>query len=319
MNKMPAFGACWLLLLVHHACVAAPPITAAAFAPGGTAVVLGSQAGVEVRSWPDLKHVRKIDTELAHVHDLAFSPDGTAVAAAGGHPADQGAVELTSWPEGKRLRRMAKHKDLVQAVAWSPDGKRIATASADGTCHVLEVESGKLIQTFKGHSRPVLSLCYLPDGKHVVSTGIDQTIRLWNADSGEQVRSLDNHVGPVRGLTVSPLQDNPRPYLASASADRTVRIWQPTIGRLVRFARLPHEPLCIAWAPDAGAILVGCVDGKVRALDPDTVQVIGEEQALPGWVYTIAVSPSGKDILIAGEGGRAVRAVLPLQEGAKNE
>jgi WD40 repeat protein len=115
------------------------------------------------------------------------------------------------------------------------------------------------------------------------------------------------------------MPDNPRPYLASASADRTVRIWQPTIGRLVRFARLAHEPLCVAWTTDGSAILVGCVDGKVRALDPDTVQGIGEKQVFPGWVYSIAVSSSGKDMLIAGEGGQLTRTALPLQGGAKNE
>ena len=35
--------------------------------------------------------------------------------------------------------------------------------------------------------------------------------------------------------------------VASASADRTIRIWQPTIGRLVRYVRLEAEPLSIAW------------------------------------------------------------------------
>lgn len=140
--------------LLCGAAVAAPPITAAAFSTDGKQVVLGSQGGIEIRSWPELKTASRLKTELSHVHDLAFSPDGKTLLAAGGSPAKSGAVEVLSWPDGKLIRRVAEHRDVVYRVAWSPDGSCWATAGADSSCRVYASETGKLIAKFDGHSAP---------------------------------------------------------------------------------------------------------------------------------------------------------------------
>src|SRR5688500_13091143 len=120
---------CWTLAV-------GPPVTAIAFAPDTGQVVVGSQLGIEVRSWPDLRVVTRLYADLSHVHALAFSPDGRVLLAAGGSPAESGAVEVLSWPGGDRVRRVADTKDVVYRVAWSPDGSRWATANADGTGRV---------------------------------------------------------------------------------------------------------------------------------------------------------------------------------------
>src|SRR5262249_61952541 len=109
----------------------APPLTALALTPDGKSVVLGAQAGLEVRSWPELERVRTLATELANVHDLAFSPDGTVLAIAGGSPAEKGTVELVRWPEGTLRHRVSPHRDVIYAIAWSGDSLSIVTASAD--------------------------------------------------------------------------------------------------------------------------------------------------------------------------------------------
>ena len=52
------------------ASAAEPTITAIAFSPDGKSVVIGSQSGLQVRSWPDLKQRRPIETGLVHLHDF---------------------------------------------------------------------------------------------------------------------------------------------------------------------------------------------------------------------------------------------------------
>ncbi len=307
----------FLSLLASTASTAAPPpVTAAAFAPDGKAVLVGSQAGIEVLSWPGLKPLRKLTTKLAHVHDLAFAPGGEVLAAAGGAPADEGAVELFRWPSGEPLRRVAGHADLVCAVAWRGDGGEWASASADGSCRVHGAADGKCRQVFNGHSRPVLAICYMPDGKTVLSAGIDQSLRLWEAKGGREVRALENHVGPVHALALRPAADpDALPFVASASADRTVRLWQPTIGRLVRFKRLPSAALTAAWSPGGEKVLVGCADGRLRVIDPDSLEVLQEEAVLKGWAHTLAVPAKGGEVLVGGERGQVKSVRLSQRTG----
>ncbi len=293
-----------LHLLLVPLLAATPPITAAAFAPDGKHVVLGSQAGIEVRSWPDLKPTRRIPADLSHVHDLTFSPDGKLLLAAGGAPAEKGVVEVLTWPAGKRRYRRADCKDLVYRVAWSPDGTRWAAASADGTCRVYATNTGEETARYEGHSRPVLAIAFLPDGKSIASAGVDQTIQVWDATSAKAIRTLDNHMQAVNDLAFRPGQPaDARPVLVSVSDDRTVRLWQPTIGRLVRFARLDSAPRAVVWSPDGARLLVGCTDGKMLSLDPDTLAV-AERGALPGRIYTLAVDSRNGNVLIAGEAGK---------------
>lgn len=290
------------------AAAAAPPITAAAFAPDGRSLVIGSQAGLEVRSWPELQLLRTLDTDLSHVHDLALSPDGELLLAAGGTPAVAGEVEVWQWQEGKRIRRMGGHDDVVYRVAWREDSQQWATASGDGSCHLHDRQTGTLLQTYRGHTRAVLAIGYLPGGKVLVSAGSDQTIQVWEAATGRRQRTLDNHVGSVNDLAVRNGQPvDSLPLIASASDDQTVRLWQPTLGRLVRFKRLPALVRVVAWSHDGNRLLVGSSDGFLRVIDPDSLDVLQEIAVLKGWIHTLAVPRRGTDLFLGGDDGQKKR------------
>ena len=297
----------WFLVLLAplqplREAVAAPPITAAAFTPDGKCGGR-SHSRIEVRSWPELTVTARLKTDLSHVHDLAFAPDGRSLLAAGGMPGVSGAIEMLSWPDGNRVRRIEDHKDLAYRVTWSPDGSRWASASADHTCRVNAADSGKLLAKYEGHSRAVLAIGFLPDGKSVASAGVDQSLQIWRADSGEPLRTLDNHVGAVNDLAVRPgVPADAPPVVASAGDDRTVRLWQPTIGRLMRFTRLPAKVSVVAWSLGGDRLLVGGVDGRLRVLDPDTLEVGEERVGLDGPIYTLV--PSRNGVLVGGTGMR---------------
>ena len=303
------YRTCFALLvsLFGGPAFAAPPITAAAFAPDGK-LLLGSQDGIEIRSWPELKPTSQLKTELSHVHDLAFSPDGKTLLAAGGSPAKSGAVEVLSWPDGKLIRRVEEHKDLVYRVAFSPDGSRWATASADSSCRVFAADTGKLVARFDGHSRPALALSFFPDGKTVVSVGVDQTLQLWEVNTGKHIRTLDNHTAAVNDVAVCPTSPANAPIVASVGEDRTVRLWQPLTGRLMRFTRLESVPRVVAWTAKGDRLLVGCNDGKLRVLDFETLDVVSEKQGPEGRIHALVPAPkSEREVLVGGAGVSKLR------------
>jgi WD40 repeat protein len=318
---------------------AAPPITAAAFAPDGKTVVLGSQAGLELRTWPALETLRTIETPLENVHDLAFSPDGVLLAVAGGSPADTGEVQLLSWRALEERWRVAPHEDVVYSVAWSADGATLATAAGDRIVKVLAADDGAALLELTGHSRPVRAVAFAEENA-LVSAGVDGTLRLWNAADGHLRRSLEQHTGAVHALALRPGRPpGARPQMASIGADRTVRFWEPTIGRMMRFARVPSEPLAAAWTADGERLAVACADGRVRAIDPATAANVAELDGLmgasgeghppregeapaepatstpaavePPWAYTLVRGPGEREFLVAGGQGQVRRIEMP--------
>ena len=142
-----------------------------------------------------------------------------------------------------------------------------------------------------------------------MSTGVDQNLRVWDLTSGELIRSLNNHTLPVHDLALHP-DESALPMVISAGDDRTVRFWQPTIGRMVKFARLKAAPLDVAWLNTGSKVVAACADGAIRLVDPDSVEVTDEIPALNGWVYSLAVHPTDGSIVVGGTNGKVLR-IMP--------
>ena len=152
--------------------------------------------------------------------------------------------------------------------------------------------AGTVALRLQGHSRGVLSVAFLSGDSFLVSAGIDRSLRIWNLAEQRVQRTLNNHTAAVHDVAIRP-GNSPRLTIASAGADRTVRIWWPLVGRLVRFAQLASEPLDIDWTPDGNRILAACRDGRLRVIDPETVELLMDEPVLKGWAYTVAAAGDG--------------------------
>jgi len=203
------------------------------------------------------------------------------------------------------------HDDSVRSVAWLDD-TRLLTASIDREIKLWDLEKKvNPVLTFKGHSRSVDAVCLLKDGKTLVSAGVDQSLRVWDLESAKLIRSLNQHTKPVHALALRPAEIG-LPMVASAAGDRTIRLWQPTIGRMVRYVRLDAEPLNIAWLSDGSRIVASCVDGRVRVIDADEVKVVQTLTAIEGWAYAIGVHPSDGSVAVGGSNGQLRRVKIGL-------
>ncbi len=129
----------------------------------------------------------------AYIHDLAFSPDGSMVASAGG----DNAVKFWDVESGTLIRSIAAHDDDVSTLAFSPDGTILASGAGgwdstdDSSIKLWSVADGTLLNTFEGHGDWVYALDFAPDGGILLSSGRDGSqgdIRMWSVASGDLVR-----------------------------------------------------------------------------------------------------------------------------------
>jgi WD40 repeat protein len=306
VTLVAAFSAAFLVSLDGTGLRAAePPITAIAFAPDGRSVAIGSQRGVTIKAWPSLKELANLPTNLGNVHDLQYSPNRNYLAIAGGPPAEAGILEIYDLEEKRVSATLKGHDDSVMAVAWRDD-KYLATAGLDNHVNIWNHQDEQLIHRLAGHSKGVTTVCFLGDGMQFVTAGLDQNIRVWDFDTGKLLRTLNNHKREVHQVSARPVKEG-LPMVASISEDRTVRLWQPTIGRMVRFAQLRSTPLSVAWTVDGSRVVVAGDDGKVVWIDPDTVEIERTEAVFAGWARVVAVHPGDGSIAVGGPEGQVKR------------
>ena len=92
----------------------------------------------------DVNLVRDFERQPGPVHAVAFSPDGTLLAAAGAN----GAIRIYLTADGSRKKELLSHDGAVFALTFSPDGTSLYSGGFDGLVRVFDPASGRLKAIF---------------------------------------------------------------------------------------------------------------------------------------------------------------------------
>jgi WD40 repeat protein/mono/diheme cytochrome c family protein len=87
----------------------------------------------------DTNLVKELERQPGPVSAVAFSPDGTMVAAG-----SEKEARVHDAKTGSRLSTLSGHEGGIFAVAFSPDSKFVVTGGYDGVVRVFEAKSGKV-------------------------------------------------------------------------------------------------------------------------------------------------------------------------------
>jgi cytochrome c len=249
------------------------------------------------------------------------------------------AVALLAWPIGTTaaLAQLRGHGGPVRALAISADGQSAISGSFDSTAIRWSLTRNAAEQVLRFHADAVNAVVLLGE-RRAATAGADGRIAIWTLGKTEPDTVLEGHMAPIVALAVSP----DGATLASASWDRTVRLW-PLAGGAPRvldehtqnvngvaftadgkaLISVSYDlsvriwPLSGAQPPTVvsmptplnavavgadGEIAVGGADGKVYFLTADGARA-GEVAAGPKPVISIAISPDGALVAAAGIGG----------------
>lgn len=318
------------------------PVTALVFSPDGSNLVSNGDRSLAVRDPVDGTVRRSVPCDLKRITSLAFRRDGRLLAVGGGEPGVRGEWCLFSWPEGRLVRRSGGPRDLVTSVAFDREGRRLGVASADHGASLWELgpypgasgggagagsSLGEPTErprfTLTGHAGPVLAVAFPGSGDLLVTAGGDRSVKVWSLDGGRLQRSLNHHTEAIRALAFRPMEAGVgagagswQEFCATAGDDRTVRVWQPGLGRMVRIIR-GHESavLALTWSVDGRWLFSVGRDGVIRCVEGDSDVLRAQWRAQDDWIYALAASPDGARLASGGWGARVrvdeLRARVP--------
>ena len=136
-----------------------------------------------------------------------------------------------------------------------------------------------------------------------VTTGSSTIAPISRLPTWHCVRTLPGHHSSIHGLAFS-LEGK---MLASSSADRTVKLWNPD-SRIPRATLSGHSNLieAIAWMPDGRSLVSGSWDYAIKIWDVQTAELIHTFCEHSGWIKSLAISPDAK-ILISASADRSIK------------
>ncbi|HEY9836930.1 MAG TPA: WD40 repeat domain-containing serine/threonine-protein kinase, partial [Vampirovibrionales bacterium] len=204
-------------------------------------------------------------------------------------------------------------KTPIHTVAFSAQSRMIASGNDQGIVALWDLETGEFVQKIPAHEQGILSIAIATDGQILASGSMDGTVKLWSLwqlspkDLRDgvpliQTQTLTGHTSLVSSVAISP--DKQR--VATASRDRTVKIWSLGTGQL-HFTLTGHRDrvTCLAYNPKwatrdparSHLLASGSGDGSIHLWQTDTGELLQDFPAHSGAIHALAIAPDGKTLI----------------------
>ncbi|MDQ5979428.1 MAG: hypothetical protein QG602_2402 [Verrucomicrobiota bacterium] len=216
--------------------------------------------------------------------DLAWSPDGTLLAAA----SQSGGVTLFDAATGAVKHTLAGHADGANCLGWSPDGTTLATGGQDGCVRFWNPATGaqsaetKLGNAWVEHlvwqvvagvadpgpgstSPATAPLLFAAAGRKLVALKPDGTVAHTFPDAPKTISAL---AGKPAAGAAGPGTPSPAASVIAAACFGHVAIWDATNFTAVKEFPYGNAIYALTWSPDGRWLVAGCHDNAVHLWVP---------------------------------------------------
>ncbi|MEG3935398.1 WD40 repeat domain-containing protein [Microcoleus sp. T3_B1] len=289
-------------------------VLSVAISPDGNTLVSGS-ADKNIKVW-NLKTgqvIRTLNDHSSWITAVAIPADGKKIVSG----STDKTIKIWELNTGKLSKTIKNEKELssVLSLCISHDGKVIACGSTNNKITLWNLDSGKLIRSIEGHSAWIQSLNITSDNTTLISGSRDGVVKFWQSKSGEE---SSNQSGSVLGKGLVDVAAT----VAGFSLGGPIAVGAWVLGRIIVAAAdnggvsvLPLQNLeCTKTYPNNQSInslacninqniLVVGISREIKIFDLryNYNKVIYTLPEQPDFISSVAVSPNGKTLAVAGK------------------
>lgn len=273
------------------------------FSPVDNRFVAGS-FGKVVQIWnaSNGNIIQTLHGHLDFVTNVSYSPDGKSLLSA----SEDKTGRIWNTENWQCQNILKGHSAFVLSAIYSPDGQFVVSGSLDKSIRIWDAETGSCLTSLEGHSDRVNSLSVCSKNGLFVSASDDATIRIWdlygtypqivsladvlwnknshNSSDGKKFACLEErrgvclkenetgrvlfeghgHTDDINCMRIS----SDDKFLASASWDKTIRIWDMENGECLQILKGHTECVMSAdFSPDCQLIVSSSLDNTIKIWD----------------------------------------------------
>lgn len=156
---------------------------------------------------------------------------------------------------------LVRHILGVRCALLSPNSKHLATLGPDKAMVLWDTVTSAPAVRIVLPVAPMSFVAFSPDGKRLAAAGgSDNQAHVWTVAGGKKSLSLSGHRATVLSVAFSP----DGRWLATSSADQTVKVWDAATGREAATLRGHTKPVRrVSFSPEGRRIASAGEDGAV--------------------------------------------------------